>query len=87
MNKEINRWDLTIVQSRLYPGRYFDNILLNFSKFHNNNIIQRIVLVGPVVNYECGSFAVDPCFTTRKRNNVEYKEKLRRNDSFRMVSL
>ena len=87
MNKEIKNTKVEIVRTKNIPRRDNDHVLFNFRKFHNNNIIQRIVLVGPVVNYECGSFAVDPCFTTRKRNNVEYKEKLRRNDSFRMVSL
>ena len=66
MNKEINRWDLTIVQSRLYPGRYFDNVLLNFSKFHNNNIIQRVA--GPVVNICVAGFAVLAILNNRIKN-------------------
>ena len=67
---QIKNTKVEIVRTKNIPRRDNDHVLFNFSKFHNNNIIQRIVLVGPVVNYECGSFAVDPCFTTRKRNNV-----------------
>ena len=76
MNIEIKNKKVEIVRTKNIPRRDNDHVLFNFSKFHNNNIIKRIVLVGPVVNYGCGSFAVDPYFTTRNRNNVQYQEKL-----------
>ena len=76
MNIEIKNKKVEIVRTKNIPRRDNDHVLFNFSKFHNNNIIQRVVLVGPVVNYGYGSFAVDPYFTTRNRNNVQYQEKL-----------
>lgn len=76
MNIEIKNKKVEIVRTKNIPRRDNDHVLFNFSKFHNNNIIQRVVLVGPVVNYGCGSFAVDPYFTTWNRNNVQYQEKL-----------
>ena len=66
MNKEIKNTKVEIVRTKNIPRRDNDHVLFNFSKFHNNNIIQRVA--GPVVNICVAGFAVLAILNNRIKN-------------------
>jgi len=55
--------------SRIFRGRYANNVHINFNKFHNNNTLNSLIAV-PVVyeNREVG--LTYPPFTIQEQQNV-----------------
>ena len=74
MNIEIKNKKVEIVRTKNIPRRDNDHVLFNFSKFHNNNIIQLTSSAGPVVNTTVGGFALLPDFYRTDNNNVNTRK-------------